>query len=114
MDASYAPNVKAGNPDRERTRRRQHVRLDKLKRWITVSSVFGFATLFGLATHHAVRGSSAKSATRSSARSAAAAPTSFFDEQSGGFSFDDGGTGFSQAGQQSAPPPPPVAQTSVS
>jgi hypothetical protein len=100
--------------DRTRTKDRQRVRLDVLKRRVTIASTLGFAALFGLAAQHAVKGASAATSRTSTTRAsaAAAAPTTYFDEGNG-FSF--GTTDSQQSNTQSqVSSPPPVAQTSVS
>lgn len=108
-------------------RRRQSVRLDRLKRRIGAASVLSFAALFGLAAQHAV--GSVKHRTITAARTAPRTePTKvrFFDEGGDGFAFADptapqpDQSQQPDQGQQSAAPPPPpalpppVAQTSVS
>ncbi len=92
--------------------RRQHAaRLSLLKRRSAIASVLGFATMFGLAAHHTVTGSSSQSAPRLRSAATSAAPTTFFDQQGDGFAFDGQGAGLAPS---TATQEPPVAQTSVS
>jgi len=102
----------AGNgQNHELARRRQFARVSLLKRRSAIASVLGFATLFGLAAQHTVKGALAQSPPRASSVRTPATPTTFFDQRNAGFAFDDQGSGV--AGSP-VPTAPPVTQTSVS